>query len=134
MTIVLGCLLGAGLILLVSPRLWPATVGRTERRRSRLVAGVRDRITQAGLPSVGIATVVAVSAVLGLAASALTFALAPVLALAAAVGLIAAAVPAIVIESRARARHRANRAVWPDLVDHLVSGVRSGLALPDSVV
>jgi tight adherence protein B len=39
-----------------------------------------------------------------------------------------------VVVWRARAQRRATRVVWPDVVDHLVSAVRSGLALPDSVV
>src|SRR3978361_1644142 len=35
---------------------------------------------------------------------------------------------------RSWAQRRAPAVVWPDVVDHLVSAVRSGLALPDSVV
>lgn len=77
---------------------------------------------------------VVVSLILGAAATALTFALVPVVALAAASGATALVAPVIVITARARSRRVAGRAVWPDIVDHLVSAVRSGLALPDSVV
>src|SRR5690606_4367915 len=53
---------------------------------------------------------------------------------AAAAGPLAVVAPAALINWRAAARRRAGRVLWPDLVDHLVSAVRSGLALPDSVV
>jgi tight adherence protein B len=41
--------------------------------------------------------------------------------------------PTVLVSWRAAARRRSNRTVWPDVVDHLVAAVRSGLALPDSV-
>jgi tight adherence protein B len=39
----------------------------------------------------------------------------------------------VVIRSRANRRRSANRAIWPDVVDHLVASVRAGMSLPDSV-
>jgi tight adherence protein B len=62
------------------------------------------------------------------------FALVPVVAVAAATGVLVLLLPSVVVLWRARAHRRATRVVWPDVVDHLVSAVRSGLALPDSVV
>ncbi len=49
-------------------------------------------------------------------------------------GVLVLCLPSTVVVWRARAHRRATRVVWPDVVDHLVSAVRSGLALPDSVV
>jgi tight adherence protein B len=86
------------------------------------------------MPTASIAAFVVVSVISVLLCGALTFAIVPVIALAAAAALVAAAVPLVVVNWRANARRRANRVVWPDVVDHLVSAVRSGLALPDSVV
>jgi tight adherence protein B len=132
MSIAVGLVLGIGLLLVASTWLWPSTDEAV--REAPRVARVRERIVQAGLPRVSVATVVVVSVVLGTAAAAITLAFVPVLVLAAASGLIALAVPTVVISLRARASRRAQRVVWPDVVDHLVSAVRSGLALPESVV
>lgn len=37
------------------------------------------------------------------------------------------------VQVRIRQRRRAHQGSWPDVVDHLVASVRSGLALPDAV-
>ena len=131
MTAVWGLLLGVGVLLVASPFLWPATA---EPRQSRSLTPVRARLAQAGLGRVTPATFVAVSVLLGLVSGAVVFALVPVTALAATAALVALVVPSALVTVRARARRRATRVVWPDVVDHLVSAVRSGLGLPDSVV
>jgi len=130
-TAVWGLLLGVGVLLVASPFLWPATA---EPRQSRSLAPVRARLVQAGLGRVTPATFVVVSLLLGVVGGAVVFALVPVTALAAAAAVVALVVPSALVTVRARARRRATRVVWPDVVDHLVSAVRSGLALPDSVV
>ena len=131
--VLIGCVLGLGLLLAVSPFLWPL-VASSSRTLPRQLILLKDRMTQAGLYRVSIPTLLVVSIIFALAVAALTFALLPVFALAAAAGVVALVLPVLVIRSRARRRRTANRTVWPDLVDHLVSAVRSGLALPDSVV
>lgn len=133
MTLLLGCALGLGLLLAASPFLWP-TRGHRAPGRPRPGNALEQRIALAGLHSVTVPGLVAVSLVLALAAGALTLALVPVLALAVAAGIVVALVPVAIVNWRAAAHRRANRILWPDLVDHLVSAVRSGLALPDSVV
>ena len=134
MTLLLGCLLGLGMLLVAAPFLWPRGRTATHRPESRIQRMLGDRLTQAGLHGVSVPTLVVVSSILSAASTALTFALVPVVALAAASGITGLVLPAIVVTARARAKRGANRAVWPDIVDHLVSAVRSGLALPDSVV
>jgi tight adherence protein B len=133
MTVLLGLLLGVGLLLAVSPVLWPHVVDATHER-SGLLGRAHERLAQAGLSRVGIPTLVVVSVILAVAASAAVFVVVPVIAAAAAAGLLVLALPSLVVLWRARAARRATRVVWPDVVDHLVSAVRSGLALPDSVV
>lgn len=125
----LGLLLGAGALLVASPVLWPSAV----RRDTDGPALIRDRLAQAGLARVSPATVGVVCMALGIAAAATVNALLGVAALAVAAGLVAAAIPVLAVSSRARARRRATRAVWPDVVDQLVSAVRSGVPLPDAV-
>jgi tight adherence protein B len=131
-SVAFGLLLGIGLLLAASPLLWPRRSETSERSSTSM--RVRETLVQAGLGRVGISTVAATSAILGLAAGALVFALVPVIAVAFAAGILLLVLPSAVVIWRARAQRRATRVVWPDVVDHLVSAVRSGLALPESVV
>ena len=132
MSVPIGLLLGIGLLLAVSPILWPNRGVAPGRPSSRMRA--HEVLAQAGLGRVRISTVAATSIILGIAAGALVFALVPVIALAFAAGSLIFILPSAVVICRARAGRRATRVVWPDVVDHLVSAIRSGLALPDSVV
>ncbi len=130
MTLALGGMLSAGLLLLAAPFLWPRPSGPA---RARTPGRLRASLGQAGLGNLPLAAFVALSLVLGLAVSALSQAILGIAALSIVVALAGLALPTLMVAWRVRARRRANRAVWPDVVDHLVSAVRSGLALPDSV-
>ncbi len=130
MSAILGVLLGAGLLLAVSPWLWPRIVERPARTSNRM----RERLVQAGLGGVSPAVVIAVSFLLGIIVAATVFAVTTVIALALAAGAVAALLPGAVISWRARARQQATRVIWPDVVDQLVSAIRSGLGLADGVV
>lgn len=133
MTVLLGCLLGLGLVLLFSPLLWPRT--RSVRRRGpALPSRLRVRLAQAGMQSAPVPAFVVVSFVAAVLCGAIAFALVSVAAIGIAAGVVGLFLPLLVVNWRAAARRRSNRVVWPDIVDHLVSAVRSGLALPDSVV
>lgn len=133
MSIAVGLLLGAGLLLAISPFLWPATQDAEPRTTGRIGTALHATLSQAGLPRVRPGMVLAVSLMVAAAASAVTFALLPVSALALAVGLVVGSLPTVVISLRARSRRRATRVLWPDVVDQLVSAVRSGQSLPDSI-
>lgn len=132
MSALLGLLLGAGVLLIVSPLLWPR--GARDRAPSAIIQRQRERLVQAGLARISPATVVTVATLLAVVATALVFALFSVVVLAIATGVVAFLVPFLLIGWRARAQRKLNRVVWPDVVDQLVSAVRSGLALPDSVM
>ncbi|KFF58561.1 type II secretion system protein F [Cryobacterium sp. MLB-32] len=132
MTLVLGCLLGAGLLLLASPILWPAGT-KARSRGSTVLAGLRGQLAQAGLASVPAGVFVAVVVLGSLAMAGLAQGIFAVSALTVVAGIVGAALPGLVVSWRVRGRRRASRTVWPDVVDHLVSALRSGLALPDSV-
>lgn len=134
MAVVLGLLLGVGMLLLLSPLMWPATELAPQRRPPSIVVRAREHIVQAGLGRASVTTVTVVSVIVAIAAASLALVLVPVGAIALAAGAAGLAAPWMVILWRARLRRRAARVVWPDVVDHLVSAVRSGLALPDSVV
>lgn len=128
MTVALGVLLGVGLCLMAAPRLWPVTparVGTPQRLRGLLARGGWDRVPPA--------VFVVLSVLLGVAVAAVTAALLPVIAVAALTGLVAGVLPTAFVAARGRARRRLMRAAWPDLVDHLVSSVRSGQSLGAAV-
>ena len=129
MSVALGLALGIGLVLSVSPWFWPGTGAPRDARPGVL----RDRLTQAGLARVSPGIVAAVCGTLALTAGAAAHAAIGVVALSLAVAGVAAMVPVVAIGSRARARRRATRVVWPDVVDQLVSAVRSGLGLPEAL-
>lgn len=127
MGVVVGLLCGAGL-LLVWMSWWeaPATRRRGTSRR-------RDVLVQAGLPEVTPARLTVVSAVVGLVVAVLGVALTRAFPIAAAFGLMAAYAPWAIVLGRARRRRNDLREVWPEVVDHLASGVRAGLSLPEAL-
>lgn len=129
MSIALGLTLAAGLLLVLAPVFWPRRRPDREARPSRM----REVLAQAGLPRVEPAVVGAVGVVLGVGAGAVGQALLGVVALSVAVGVGASVAPAWAIVARARRNRAAHRVVWPDVIDQLVSAVRSGLGLPESV-
>ncbi|MGR0318152.1 type II secretion system F family protein [Agromyces sp. ZXT2-3] len=135
MSLILGAMLGAGMLLMLSPLLWPARAGAIAGAGARRGVGVAiaDEFALAGIPGVPVAVVGMVSLVIAALAAAIAQAVfgVPLLAVVAAI-LGASAVP-LVIRSRANRRRATNRAIWPDVVDHLVSSVRAGVNLPDAI-
>lgn len=129
----IGLVLGVGLVLVVAPVLWPARAERVAHA-SGPVAAVETRLRRAGLERVTASAFVVASILLGAVFGAVTFAVTPIAVLAGAVALVGLVLPSAIVRQRSTARRTAARIVWPDVVDHLVSAVRSGLALPDSVM
>jgi tight adherence protein B len=129
MTLLLGCSLAVGVILTASPWLFPATITRAPSRNGRL----RSTLAAAGLGGVPIPVFLLLSALVAVLLAALAFALTGVLALGVCAVVLGAALPALLVRWRARAKRMSHRALWPDVVDHLIGSVRSGLALPDAV-
>ncbi len=115
---IVGLLAGAGVLLVVAAVGGPRRSGRDEAP-----ARVRRPSTRTIAWSAGSA------AVAGLVAVAITAV--PVVGLLAA--LAGATAPSLVGRRRRAAAARAVRASWPDAVDHLLSCVRAGLALPEAV-
>jgi tight adherence protein B len=130
-TIAVGLLFGVGLLLIASPFLWPGTASVRPRRAP--LDGWRTRLAQAGLGRVAVGVPIAVSVLAGVVAAATVFAVAPVPTLALGAAGLGAAVPLAVLSARARALRKTLRLAWPDLVDHLVSGIRAGLPLAEAV-
>lgn len=127
----LATCLAVGVLLVVSPLLRPR--GTTPRSSGRVGQGIADRLASAGLPEVSTAAFVTVSALIGVVAGLAALAVTglPALALLALLG--GSLGPWTIAGRRSRARARANRALWPEVVDHLVSSVRAGQPLPDAL-
>ncbi|OYX53186.1 MAG: type II secretion system protein F [Micrococcales bacterium 32-70-13] len=132
MTLAVGFLLAAGVLLIASPWLWPRREPSRATARAPF-APLADLLARAGVPTVSPLVLIGVIAITGLAGGALTLLLVPVVALAPVAAVLVAAVPLLVLRGRAATRRRALRAVWPDVVDHLLSGVRAGLSLPQAI-
>ncbi|MFD5226882.1 type II secretion system F family protein [Microbacterium sp. NPDC058342] len=130
MTLLIGALLGAGLLLCASPWLWP----RRERvarpaRRGRL----RRLLEESGHSRSSSRALVAIMAALALLAACIAWLVTtlPVLAMLAA--LIGAASPVLYLRGRRLRLRKARRQLWPDVCDLLVAAIRVGLSLPDAV-
>jgi tight adherence protein B len=130
MGVVVGLLLGAGLFC-VWWSFWEP-VGRSERR-ARRTAVVQDLLVQAGAPSVTPGALYGVSAGLGVVVLLTGIALTRSPAIALCFAVMAVVAPEALVRARARKRRRDLRDVWPEVVDHLASGVRAGLSLPEAV-
>lgn len=130
MTLVLGTMLAAGLLLALSPWLWPAhRPRRVPAHRGRL-----QRLTEdAGLAAVTPRAVVAAGTGLGIAAAAIAWLATGLLPLAGVAGAATAVAPITWLRARRLRLRRSRRALWPDVCDLLIASVRAGMALPDAV-
>jgi tight adherence protein B len=130
MTVLLGALLGAGILLMLAPRLWPerAAPSRDPRdgRAARLLAA-------AGFAHVSAGALIAASVAAAVAAAAIAWLPTQVPAFAVLAAVLGAVAPALWLRGRSRRMTKAHRALWPDVCDLLVASVRAGLALPDAV-
>lgn len=131
MTLLLGALLAAGVLLSISPWMWPQKKERADStaRRGRLLRLQEE----AGLGALGQRAVVsAIVAAAMVAASAVwLFTAIPVLAVLA--GVAGALSPVLFLRARRVRLLRLRRQLWPDVCDLLVASIRVGLSLPDAV-
>ncbi|MFD5866669.1 type II secretion system F family protein [Agromyces sp. NPDC127015] len=132
MSLVLGAVLGLGILLIAAPLLWPRVAGASTRATDSLDR-LRGELALAGLGGVPLPVIVAVGLALALVGAALAQAIFGIPFLTAIGALLGGALVPFVVRGRAARRRAANRAVWPDVVDHLVASVRAGMSLPDSL-
>lgn len=130
MTFVWGAVLAAGLLLTVSPWLWPRGARAEAARHPGRLIGL---IEEAGLARVSVTSIVAVAAGSATVAAAIAWLVAPVGALAAVAGVAGAVAPFVWLRARRSRLLRTRRALWPDVCDLLIASVRAGMSLPDAV-
>lgn len=132
MGVVVGLLLGAG-VACIWWSFWAEPAGTGARRPTGWHARTQDALVQAGVAGVTPGGLVAASVMLGLVALLLGTVLTRIPSIALCFAVFAAMAPWAVVRGRARRRRARLRQLWPEVVDHLGSGIRAGLALPEAV-
>ena len=128
MGVVVGLGVGVGLLLV-----WSAFTVPRARPTDDAPSRLRVLLDGAGLVSMSVGTLVALSTVLllvGLVAIQLVSRTLPV---ALAFGIMAGYAPVSLLAGRARRRQGELAEVWPDAVDNLASAVRAGMSLAEAV-
>lgn len=130
MTFVWGALLAAGVLLVVSPWVWPVRAPQPRRERTgRLVR----LLEAAGMSRTSPTVVVVGSGICAVVAAAVVWLLTQVTAMAAVAATAAALVPISWLKARRSRLLRTRRGLWPDVCDLLIASVRAGMSLPDAV-
>ena len=130
MTFVWGAVLAAGVLLVVSPWVWPA---RAPRPALAVPGRVARLLESAGLTRVPPASVVVAAACGAAVLAATAWLFTQVLALALVAAVVVAVAPFAWLRARRSRLVRSRRALWPDVCDLLIASVRAGMSLPDAV-
>jgi len=137
LTVLISIVTGAGVFLVASPLLWPrsprSSRAPVRQRRNTLVV-FRRLLDDSGFARVKISSLFALSFASTLGFTATLLLITPVPALAVCAGLCGAGAPVLFLNWRRSRRARERAALWPDVVDTLISLIRSGSSLVDSVV
>lgn len=126
-----GLVLGAGLFCIWWSCWTPDEAA--PQRRGGLADRARDVLAQAGVEAVTPQAFAVTCAGLWAGAFVAVLAVSSSVAVAAALATGAGWAPVAVVRSRARRRRAVLCDLWPDVVDHLTSGVRAGLSLPEAL-
>lgn len=131
MTILWGAVLAAGLLLTLSPWLWPAGIGGD---RPRAVDGRIARLLQeAGYAHAPVARPLLIGGACAVVAASLVFLVTGLVAVALVAALAGSVAPFVWLRSRARRLRTVRRALWSDVCDLLIASARAGMSLPDAV-
>lgn len=130
MTVFVGALLAAGVLLCLSPWMWPS-------REDADAAASRGRMVrlaeEAGLDSLSQRMLTAVMLAVGVVTASVAWLLTGLGVLAVLAGLAGAAAPIVFLRGRRSRLRRLRRQLWPDVCDLLIASIRVGLSLPDAV-
>ena len=127
----LGLLLGTGAFLIWWSCWTP--VERRPRSRTGMALRLRDELQQAGMGSISPRSLALTCVAAGVAVGVVVAAVSAAPAIAVCFGVMAAWGPVALVRLRSRRRRTLVRDLWPEAVDHLSSGIRAGLSLPESL-
>lgn len=130
MTALWGVTLGAGILLLLSPWMWPEAARRERPASARWLRGL---LGEAGYAHVPPGRIILLSALLGGVGALAALVITRVPAIAAVAALALALAPLVWLRSAALRRRRSRRALWSDVCELLIASARSGMSLPDAV-
>ncbi|MFS3128084.1 type II secretion system F family protein [Nocardioides sp. Bht2] len=128
----LGLAAGIGLWLIWIALVTPRDVAE-KAARTRRPSPVGLLLERAGATGVSARSVVLLCLACALAAGLVLQIVARTVPISLAFAAIAGWLPVAVLRGRARRRQREFALVWPEAVDHLSSGVRAGLSLPEAL-
>ncbi|WP_341945075.1 type II secretion system F family protein [Microbacterium sp. LWH11-1.2] len=130
MTVLMGALLAAGVLLSLSPWMWPVHDREMHAvRKGRLARLLEEAGADAVAPRVLIAVMLAAALLVASAVWLVT----GIAVLAALAGAAAGAAPVMWLRGRRLRLRRLRRQLWPDVCDLLIAAIRVGLSLPDAV-
>jgi tight adherence protein B len=130
MTFVWGAALAAGLLLTLSPWLWPAG---PSRRADAVPGRVARLLEDAGFPKASALSVALVAVLCAVVAAAAAWLVTQVAALCVVAAVAGAGAPYTWLRARRSHLLRVRRGLWPDVCDLLIASVRAGMSLPDAV-
>lgn len=130
MIVFVGALLAAGVLLCLSPWMWPRSdAAEVAARRGRLVR----LIEEAGFDRLSRRTLLVIVTAAGLIAASVAWLLTGIAVLALLAGVAGAVAPIVLLRGRRARLRRLRRQLWPDVCDLLIAAIRVGLSLPDAV-
>lgn len=130
MRVLLGALLAAGVLLCLSPWMWPRGEGVAAVERRGRLARLREESGWSALSSRALSSAIVGAA---LAAASVVWLLTGILILAVLAAIAGGAAPIMMLRARRIRLRRMRRQLWPDVCDLLVASIRVGLSLPDAV-
>lgn len=130
MRVLLGALLAAGVLLCVSPWMWPRGAQTPAAERRGRLARLRE---EAGWGSLSQRALVSAIVAVALAAASVVWLVTGIPILAVLAALAGGTAPVMLLRARRVRLRRMRRQLWPDVCDLLVASIRVGLSLPDAV-
>ncbi|GAB2675789.1 type II secretion system F family protein [Thalassiella azotivora] len=128
----LGLLMGAGLFLTWWSA-WEPAGPRTPRPVPAWRRRLGDDLVQADMASVSPRALAGACLVCAALVGSVVVAVSSSPPIAVCFAVIGGWTPVAVVRGRARRRRTAVRELWPEAVDHLTSGIRAGLSLPEAL-
>ncbi|WP_435299619.1 type II secretion system F family protein [Timonella sp. A28] len=129
MGIVVGLIAGVGALLIWSS-LWDVPTTRT-RSITRRIA---QDLNLAGMRGVSVRMFYASVVGLALACAITAYALTQLPAIALLGALVGCSTPLFIVKNRAHAVREKRIEAWPEVIEHLISGVRAGMSLPEALI
>ncbi|WP_101653488.1 type II secretion system F family protein [Brevibacterium ihuae] len=129
-----GALCGLGLgcgAFLIWWSMWETP--RRTRPRPRFIVELDEALTMAGFPRTSPAHLAVISAAAAGAAFLIAMLFTGATSISGCFALFAALAPIAFVRHRARSRQVERRTLWPESIDHLHSGIRAGLSLPEAI-